>query len=231
MEQILSIERNDSVLRRYIDSRRIANHSGVLFSRTSERNVVLAVALAIIVACFGFSQRPTKRRREPSRGRPALRVPGESPGHRRSCAALELEARGRSARGEEPGASAYQIIVAPTEALLREDKGTLWDTRKVATDQSLHVPYAGKPLVSHDDCWWKVRVWDQDGNVSDMERARAVEHGHARCQGLVGPVDRLGWRRRDRRPVRLVTGRLVDLVPGGKATVGHRSAPVSFAGR
>jgi alpha-L-rhamnosidase len=62
--------------------------------------------------------------------------------------------------------SAYQIVVADTEALLRESKGNLWDSGKVASDQSLHVAYAGKPLVSHEFCWWKVRVWDQDGKVS-----------------------------------------------------------------
>ncbi len=62
--------------------------------------------------------------------------------------------------------SAYQIIVAPSEALLGEDKGTLWDSGKVLSDQSLHVPYAGKALVSHADCWWKVRVWDQQNVVS-----------------------------------------------------------------
>ena len=28
------------------------------------------------------------------------------------------------------------------------------------------MPYAGKALVSHADCWWKVRVWDQQNVVS-----------------------------------------------------------------
>jgi len=62
--------------------------------------------------------------------------------------------------------SAYQIVVASTETSLREDQGDLWDAGKIASDQSLHVVYGGKPLTSHAACWWKVRVWDQDGNVS-----------------------------------------------------------------
>jgi alpha-L-rhamnosidase len=62
--------------------------------------------------------------------------------------------------------TAYQIMVAPTEALLREDKGALWDTGKVASDQSLHVAYKGKALASHASCWWKARVWDQDNKMS-----------------------------------------------------------------
>ena len=63
--------------------------------------------------------------------------------------------------------TAYQVVVAPTEAFLHADQGVLWDSGKVASDQSLHVVYAGKPLVSHATCWWKVRVWDQDGKASD----------------------------------------------------------------
>jgi alpha-L-rhamnosidase len=62
--------------------------------------------------------------------------------------------------------SAYQIVVASTEISLGQDHGDLWDTGKVVTDQSLHVAYGGKPLTSHGVCWWKVRVWDQDGNES-----------------------------------------------------------------
>ncbi len=62
--------------------------------------------------------------------------------------------------------SAYQVLVAPSEAALGEDKGAFWDSGKVASSRSIHVGYGGKPLASHDACWWKVRVWDRDGNVS-----------------------------------------------------------------
>jgi alpha-L-rhamnosidase len=62
--------------------------------------------------------------------------------------------------------SAYQVVVASTDVLLSESKGDLWDSGKVASDQSLHVVYAGKPLASHVACRWKVRVWNQDGAVS-----------------------------------------------------------------
>ena len=36
----------------------------------------------------------------------------------------------------------------------------------MASDQSLHVAYGGKPLTSHAVCWWKVRTWDQGGTPS-----------------------------------------------------------------
>jgi alpha-L-rhamnosidase len=66
--------------------------------------------------------------------------------------------------------SAYQVMVAPTEALLGENNGALWDTGKVISDQSLHVAYAGKVLTSHATCWWKVRVWDQDNKQSTWSK-------------------------------------------------------------
>ncbi len=63
--------------------------------------------------------------------------------------------------------SAYQILVASSASLLKDGTGDLWDSGKVVSDQCLHVAYAGKPLVSRQRCFWKVRVYDQDGEASD----------------------------------------------------------------
>ena len=59
--------------------------------------------------------------------------------------------------------TAYQILVADSEAALGQNTGNLWDSGKVVSDQSTHVAYAGKPLRSHQACYWKVRVWNRDG--------------------------------------------------------------------
>jgi len=64
------------------------------------------------------------------------------------------------------GQSAYEILVASSEARLTPGSADLWASGKVASAQSIHVRYAGKPLTSRQACVWKVRVWDQDGNVS-----------------------------------------------------------------
>ena len=69
-----------------------------------------------------------------------------------------------AARGQKQ--TAYQILVASSEALLKKDKGDLWDSGKVATDQSIQVEYMGKPLESRMRCHWKVRLWDQDGKAT-----------------------------------------------------------------
>ena len=59
--------------------------------------------------------------------------------------------------------AAYQILVASTPEQLAQDVGDLWDTGKVISDQSVSIPYAGRPLASGQRCHWKVRCWNQSG--------------------------------------------------------------------
>lgn len=67
-------------------------------------------------------------------------------------------------RGERQ--TAYQILVASTPELVSQDKGDLWDSGKVSSDETSQIPYQGRPLVSREACWWKVRFWDGDGHPS-----------------------------------------------------------------
>jgi alpha-L-rhamnosidase len=62
--------------------------------------------------------------------------------------------------------SAYRILVASSEALLHADKGDLWDSGCVASDNSVSIVYKGTPLQSRARAYWKVRVWDQNGTAS-----------------------------------------------------------------
>ncbi len=62
--------------------------------------------------------------------------------------------------------SAYQILVSSDFRTLVKEKGDIWDSGKVAGKTELFIPYGGKPLESSQDYFWKVRVWDQSGNVS-----------------------------------------------------------------
>jgi len=77
----------------------------------------------------------------------------------RLCWILESNQRGQMQ-------SAYQILVASSEKKLKRNKGDLWNSGKVKSDQSIHVAYKGKELKSRMRCYWKVRVWDKDGDVS-----------------------------------------------------------------
>lgn len=61
---------------------------------------------------------------------------------------------------------AYQILVASSPAKLVEGEADLWDSGQVVSSQSILVPYAGKELVSHQKCFWRVRVWSDEKKVS-----------------------------------------------------------------
>ena len=79
--------------------------------------------------------------------------------------------------------SAYQILVASKSAYLEKNAGDLWDTGQVPTNQTVNVVYRGKPLGSRQRCYWKVRVWDQDGRPS------AWSDSSSWSMGLLKPTD------------------------------------------
>ena len=79
--------------------------------------------------------------------------------------------------------AAYQVLVASSAALLKNDTGDLWDSGKVASDSSTHIEYTGKPLQSRQQCFWKVRIYNQDGKVSDWSVPASWE------MGLLNPED------------------------------------------
>ncbi|MCX6894796.1 MAG: family 78 glycoside hydrolase catalytic domain [Verrucomicrobia bacterium] len=66
--------------------------------------------------------------------------------------------------------TAYQVLVASSEALLAEGRADLWDSGKVASDATIGIEYAGRKLRSNERCFWTVRTWDQDGKVSDWSK-------------------------------------------------------------
>jgi len=73
--------------------------------------------------------------------------------------------------------TAYQVLVADSEGMLKDDRGNLWDSGKVASDQSIHVVYAGRPLTSRTRCYWKVRVWDIDDKTGPFSEIGTWDMG------------------------------------------------------
>lgn len=61
---------------------------------------------------------------------------------------------------------AYQILVASGRETVRRADGDLWDSGKIRSNASAHVPYGGSHLRSGRRCWWTVRVWDGNDAVS-----------------------------------------------------------------
>lgn len=78
---------------------------------------------------------------------------------------------------------AYQVQVAGSERSLTDDRPDLWDSGQVQSGQSAHVVYGGRPLASRTKCYWRVRVWDQDGRPSAWSRPSFW------TMGLLSPSD------------------------------------------
>jgi alpha-L-rhamnosidase len=89
---------------------------------------------------------------------------------------VESDERGQRQTG-------YRVLVASGAALLERAEGDLWDSGKVASDETLNIEYAGKPLASGQACFWKVKVWDKDGVESPWS---APAHW---SMGLLKPED------------------------------------------
>jgi alpha-L-rhamnosidase len=86
-----------------------------------------------------------------------------------------------SRRGEKQ--TAYQILVASSAKLLDDDRGDLWDSGKVVSDESSQIVYSGKPLISRQNCFWKVRIWDRDDNSTHWSPVAQWQ------MGLLQPAD------------------------------------------
>ena len=73
--------------------------------------------------------------------------------------------------------TAYRILVADDLALLKKDQGNLWDSKKITTDQSLHIAYAGKTLQPVKTYYWKVMAWDNKGTQSPWSAVASWQMG------------------------------------------------------
>jgi len=80
-----------------------------------------------------------------------------------------------SQRGQLQGA--YQILVASTLEKLQAGIGDQWDSGKVRSDNSVEVPYAGRALTGGETAYWKVRIWDREGQPRAYSTPAVFEMG------------------------------------------------------
>ena len=82
----------------------------------------------------------------------------------------------------------YQILVASTLEMLNQDVGDLWDSGRVDSDETIQIEYSGKTLQPCQECFWKVRVWDRQGQASSWSEAATW------TMGLLGtPNEEAKW--------------------------------------
>jgi alpha-L-rhamnosidase len=120
----------------------------------------------------------------------------------------EVRDRRRGARQ-----SAYQVRVAADRRALGSAGAAIWDSGKVDSAESVHIPYQGRALISREHCWWKVRTWDAEGRPSRWSAAACW------TMGLLEPAD---WQARwiaDPAPP----------PPDSRAHNGYRSLPAPSA--
>ncbi len=130
------------------------------------------------------------------------------------------------------GQSAYQVLVSGSQEKLSHDQGDLWDSGKVTGDQSLHIAYAGQLLGSEQGCWWKVRVWDQEGQPSAWSQPARWS------MGLLNNKDwKAQWIGHDEPPAKAGENPLAQAGRNGSGTPGSRGrqrpcpAPGTSGGR
>jgi alpha-L-rhamnosidase len=79
--------------------------------------------------------------------------------------------------------TAYHIQVASSPEDLIKGRQLFWDSGRVPSDQSVHVPYTGPQLHSRQRLYWRVKVWDNQTRESPWSD---VQHWE---MGLLAPSD------------------------------------------
>ena len=78
-------------------------------------------------------------------------------------------------RGEAQ--SAYQVLVASSEDIIKKGQGDIWDSGKVDSDQSDYVKFSGAALKSKTTYYWKVKIWDEQGVETEFSEPATFEMG------------------------------------------------------
>lgn len=73
--------------------------------------------------------------------------------------------------------SAYEVRVGTSPKTLAQGKQLVWSSGKVSSDRSVHVPYSGATLVSGQNYYWQVRIWDDKGQTSGWSQVADWQMG------------------------------------------------------
>lgn len=72
--------------------------------------------------------------------------------------------------------TAYNIVIADTQKNLDNER-YIWNSGKVESTISVAIPYTGMTLAPETRYYWKVMVWDKDGNKIESQQEAFFETG------------------------------------------------------
>ena len=81
------------------------------------------------------------------------------------------------AEGYNKSQSFYHILVASSKDKLNEKDADLWNSTEVKSDKSTFVKYQGNPLKALKTYYWKVKISDNHGAISDWSKIQKFEMG------------------------------------------------------
>lgn len=73
--------------------------------------------------------------------------------------------------------TALQIQVASSKKLLNQGNPDFWDSGKISDNKSINIEYGGKSLSNYSTYFWRVRVWDSQGNQSNFSVIQQFKTG------------------------------------------------------
>ncbi len=76
--------------------------------------------------------------------------------------------------GDQPAAQeSFQILVASNQEILKQDIGDLWDSHRRFGANS-EVEYPCSSLPAGKKIWWKLRIWNHDGQVGQFSKPQSI---------------------------------------------------------
>jgi len=91
-----------------------------------------------------------------------------------------------SDRGEKQ--TAYQILVASSLLKIDANEGDIWDSKKIISSNSASAPFGGPGLSPATRYWWKVKLWDKEGNESPFSKPATFDIGLEKSDWTAGYI-------------------------------------------
>lgn len=82
--------------------------------------------------------------------------------------------------------NAFEILVADSPDILSKNKGNVWETGMIGSSLSAGVKYAGPELQSRKRYYWKVRIRNSNGKVSEWSEPAFFEMGLLKEEDWLG---------------------------------------------